>query len=176
MTARYALPAVLGGQEFDGEAHGDGVILDVPGYGNLLMPAHYVTQVMQPPPPEPPNGTVRSDGANVAIRCDDPDDGDGRSRWWRDGIEGSDEWAAVAPIVFGPGWREYVPDPADDAPALPFTAWDTDAESQVVLVEPSNAYADRLFVEVDPTHLDRKHVRQLAAALWAWAAREVEQP
>ncbi len=156
----------------DGEVTGAGVWVVHPTYGSIAVDRDILTEVAPPLPPVP-------DAPAVLI---------GEQVWARDDIKG------VGPVFVLPGgptldWEELnghaaaqvrpivplVPDPAADAPALPYTVWDPNSESQVVTVEPSAAYSDRLFVEVDPTHLDRKHVRQLAAALWAWAAREVPQ-
>lgn len=65
--------------------------------------------------------------------------------------------------------------PQPDKPVPPYQMWANGEE--VVRVEDSDAWSDRLYVNASKAHLDVRHVRQLAAILTAWAdAREVTAP
>lgn len=123
----------------------------------------------QPPcPPEPPNGAVYSNGIDVAIRCDDPaDDVEGQSRWWRAGIETFSRWAGVVSIVSQPGWCLYIPDPADSAPALP---WTTGEHKDRIGVTDNNL----VWVNLRPDYHTPEEAEIRAAAILR-AAREARQ-
>lgn len=124
-------------------------------------------------PPEPPNGTVYSNGADAIVRVDSDIDEDGR--WYTTDQPDYQRWEDIAETVTGPGWRRYVPDPAAHAPELPLHI-KNEAGITIARIEESDSYEDRLFVDMEYQHLRRDRVRELASALWAWAAREVQQP
>ncbi len=142
------------------------VYVDHSSLGLIAIDRDKLTEVPPSLPEEPPNGTVFSDGERAVVRRDDPEiDADGR--WYFTGDDDYHQWEWIAGEVLQGAWRRMVPDPSDHAPSLPFDIW-SDGEREV-LVEPSEAWADRVFVNADKAHLDVKHARQLAAALWAWA-------
>lgn len=174
----YKLPDWLGGHKCQAlNENGQGVLVEIDQYEGqrIIVPRDLLTEVKPPLPPEPPDGTVYGNGADAWIRCDGPEV-DQPGRWWLTGSDVPDRWADhVGPLVSKPGWRRYVPDPADDAPELPWRLKDH-AGNTVARVERSDANKDRLFVDLCNAHLKRDQVREVAAVLWAWAAREVEQP
>jgi hypothetical protein len=167
---RLSLPA----GDYEGRilADCDTVRLDIPGVGTVQVPVDAVAEVPPSLPEEPPIGTVLSDGASVVIHCDEDEDPEGR--WWGDGLTEFQRWSAIGPnLTIARGWRRYVPDPANGAPSLPFDIW-SDGEREVI-VEPSEAWIDRVFINADKAHLDVKHARQLAAALWSWSASHSDE-
>lgn len=170
-TIRYRLPAELGGGEYEGELNSTSTVatLTVPGVGDIEVPGTCVTIVAPPLPPEPPNGTVVLDHEGDAWQ---------RRGSWRSANDKDDRvlergWGLLNE-EFGPLTR-LVPDPAHDAPALPLRLKDADG-TLIARVEPSDANKDRIFIDIQYTHLTRGQAHEIAVAVWAWAAREVEQP
>lgn len=101
--------------------------------------------------------------------------------WARDDIRGE------GPVFLKPGgptlnWEELneyaadldkpiialVPDPAVDAPELPWQLKDH-AGNPVARVELSCTRPDKLFVDLLYAHLERDQVRELASVMWGWA-------
>lgn len=176
---RYVLPAILGGQELDGEDHGDGVILDVPGYGNLLMPAHYVTEVKPLPPPEPADRVHVVCNGYVFTRRDDT----AKARYplqlgrcWFDGSLEGMTWPEV--LAYSEAYScplvRLVPDPADTAPALPWNVQDNDEDSLVIQDADAKGIAAMVSVNSESVYLSPAVAREAARVLLR-AAREFEE-
>lgn len=171
MTTRYKLPDRLGGREVVAVPHPTGAPPLTVGGEPAVLVAFPVTAVrMVVPkdvliatlPPEPPNGTVYSNEADVWIRCDDPEI-DPKGRWWVTGSEVYERWRDVAPKVTAPGWCRYVPAPADD-PAL--------VERVAQAMRDANKPEAWIHQQIAPFD----HFAQVAVDTILRAAREAEKP
>lgn len=137
-----------------------------PTLDQILIDRNKLTEVKPPLPPEPKPWAVVSDKhAGVWQRI-----GTGSAQWRSTDGRGTD-WDHLV-VSLGPLTR-LVTDPADDAPELPLTINSDHPAYPIIL-----SAADKLNVEISDAAmvgLDPAGARQLAAAAWAWAAREVEQ-
>ncbi len=125
-----------------------------------------LVEVPPPLPAEPPNGFVGRLGKVVWVRMwrgdSDP------ARWCEPGNPARFTWEQVCGFRPDEQMIELRPDPAVESPDLP---WIYRVDDGVQIhVDASHAWRDRLFVEVDSTHLERDTVRQLAAVLCSWLA------
>lgn len=146
-------------------------LVDQPGFTVAL-------EVLDVPglPPEPPNGTVYSDGAAAWIRHDIDIESDGGQWWGTDTgqLHGYRTWQEVAPIVAQPGWRRHVPDPADTAPALPWDVEDKDEDSLEIVTSDLVGVAALVSVNSSSVYLAPAAAREAAGVLLR-AAREFEE-
>lgn len=169
---QYKLPDQLGGGEVDAvEYDKDGQTWIWFPIGEWMMHCRSdaLTKVEPPLPPEPPIGTVMLDK-----------DGD---VWQRDNETSDYGWVGTAVPArvpweclnakYGPLTR-LVPDPADDAPALPWECDDEDGDE--LRIEPTSRTDLAAFIKTTRAgvRLTAADARLAAAALLR-AAREVEQ-
>lgn len=170
----YRLPdgAEIASLDVNGSTDAARAWITHPTLGEILILRDKLTVVKPPLPPEPPDGTVYSNEADAVIRCDNESDPEGR--WETTGSGIFRRWSEVAPTVTGPGWRRYVPDPADDAPVLPLRLQQISTGEWLATVQPSAAAAGQVFMEVESTDYDPATARAIAAAILR-AAREVER-
>lgn len=176
MTTRYKLPdgSEIASLDVNGSMSVDKAWVTHPTLGSILIDRDKLTEVS---PPEPPVGTVFSNGLNAITRCD-PGTPGRPGDWYTTGDDsGPLGWETVALLVSQPSWRRYVPDPADDAPALPFAIHGDNGETAFrVTVWPSLEHPRTGSVTVlgNVSELSPAELKAAAAAMWR-AAREVEQ-
>lgn len=133
-------------------------------YTGILAPVH------PQQPPEPPDGTLFSNGADAVLRVDDPDN-DTEGAWFFTGHKQLWRWDEVAREVTKPGWRRYIPDPADDAPSLPWTLGDH--KDRIGVTDNHLVWVN---LKPDYHSPDEAELRAKAMLRAAREAREVEQP
>lgn len=123
-----------------------------------------------PLPPEPPVGSVVLDRDGDAWQHTGKDD-----LPWRGAHVGECSWKSLN-LSHGPLCR-LVPDPADDAPELPWGCDDAEDDGDRLSIEPARRTDLAAFVKTsqDGVRLTAADARQAAAALLR-AAREVERP
>lgn len=177
MSTRYKLPEWLGGHEVDVHGtRGDGQLIVTPrGIGptgvnptEIHIDRDELTEVKPPLPPEPGPLAVVRDRHGMA--------------WQREAGTGSPDWLSLSDHKT---WQELnadlgpltllVPDPADDAPELPFTLHGGPNGEWLATVQPSAAAKGQVFMEVESTDYDPATARNIAAAILR-AAREAETP
>lgn len=178
MTAQYRLPDWLGGGTYAAvgnhhDDHGESLIkLDVPDVGVVRMPSRLLTEMLS----EPPNGSVYSTGDGLTLsRCDS--DIDPVGAWYLTGDKAILRWGFVAPMLAQPGWRRYVPDPADDAPALPWGRG-VSRGHEFIVYQPSPQGTIQLALGDSCEDYAIEEAERIAVAILGGvrAAREVEQP
>lgn len=143
-----------------------GFLIDRKGYTVHL-------EVLDVPPAEPPNGTVYVNGTIVWTRDDEPEL-DAVGRWWGTHRDEYERWAHVAPIVTGSSWRRYIPAPDADASELPLNIPTKYGHTKLHVETTADGYLAVMVTGGTARALiNPAGARELAAAAWAWAAREV---
>lgn len=136
-----------------------------PSLGTIWVGADRLTEV-KPPPPEPDPLTVVIDRHGMA--------------WQREAGTGSPDWLSLGDHMTwqalnaerGPLTR-LIPDPADDAPALPWTLDSCRRSASVGTPKHGTVVVDVPGIDYTPGELEQIARALLAAAR---AAREVETP
>lgn len=176
MSTRYRLPdgtevppAIVTGPKPDFH-----VWIEHPTLGSISVDSALVSEVKPPLPPEPPNGTVLSNGIDAFIRCDD-ENNPGEGAWYCTGDKQIWTWAEVAPTI-DPGYRSYVPDPAADAPELPWKLSADAHEFKVYMPSPCGSIQLALGDNYEDYDIDDAERIAVAILGGVRAAREVEQP
>lgn len=178
--------------EYEGRILADcvNVRLQLPDGGTVTVPMEWATEVK--PQLEPPDGFIGMIGDEVWERDDlaeqEGDAGEGE-HWWRMGDAKAHTWADVAQRA-PEGLIRLVPDPADDAPELPWSILDGDlrllveAAGEEIRVAISTNLGHNLGVRLSHWHGPQFAAAALAAQRQAQeneqanrtgAAREVEQ-
>lgn len=153
--------------DFEGRILADcnNVRVTLPDGKTVTVPVEMATEVSPLVPPEPPNGTVMSDGTSVVIRCDDADDPEGR--WWGDGWTEFERWHAIGSNLATQGWQRYVPDPAATAPALPWRLGSCERNAWVYMPKPEG----EIYLDIGAADYTPGEVEQIATALLTAARR-----
>jgi hypothetical protein len=140
MTVRYRLPDSLGGHEVYVVPPCPGAsppmigceaaaLVAFPGTTRrMIMPEEWLTEVEPPLPPEPEDGTDLRVGEAVFSRRDDWSETNGEYRWYSTLVShGPYDWRRINELYEGE-WVRLVPDPAVDAPPLPYSLTRDDRE------------------------------------------------
>lgn len=173
MTARYRLPDILGGAEFEA-AEDTGSLLvgfDIDGVSERLwFPRQDLTEVKPLLPPEPPDLTVLRAGHAVYQRDDNaPATQVTAGQWWMAGRLHSTDWASIAHLDF----ERLVPAP--EPIALPWSAVCSFVPDDVIWINPPDSdghicvYIKGSSRQLRLVHLTAEQARDGARALWAAA-------